>query len=281
LAEVEDAKDCRIGLHAGVHPIYARTFGAAGKVPLHGAGGVRKEDVREAVCKRYNEPQVEPVEEIARPRHTVVSCSANMKNAAFGIRVHSGWAVLVCVSGNPAAASVVDRRRIVIIESAMEGAKQPYHFAESLSLEGAERHIEKCAAVSRGLAVQAIHEMLDGVTARKYRVLSSAMLLASGRALPSLQKILASHALIHTAEGEFFRNVVREACEHFRIPVMGIRERELDERANATLGKAAARVRQQINGLGKTVGSPWTHDEKAAALAALIALKNAGLTPPQ
>jgi hypothetical protein len=28
------------------------------------------------------------------------------------------------------------------------------------------------------------------------------MLLASGRALPSLQKILASHALIHTAEGE-------------------------------------------------------------------------------
>jgi len=28
-----------------------------------------------------------------------------MKNAAFGIRVHSGWAVLVCVSGDPAAAS--------------------------------------------------------------------------------------------------------------------------------------------------------------------------------
>jgi len=39
-----------------------------------------------------------------------------MKDTAFGIRVHSGWAVLVCVSGDPAALNVVDRRRIVIIE---------------------------------------------------------------------------------------------------------------------------------------------------------------------
>jgi hypothetical protein len=125
--------------------------------------------------------------------------------------------------------------------------------------------------------------MLDGVTARKYRVLGCAMLLASGRALPSLQKILASHALIHTAEGEFFRNVVREACEHFRIPVVGIRERELDERANTTFGNRAPSVRQHISELGKTVGSPWTQDEKTAALAALIISETngAGFTPPQ
>ena len=96
------------------------------------------------------------------------------------------------------------------------------------------------------------------------------MLLASGRVLPTLQKILASHALIHTAEGEFFRKAVREACEHCRIPVLGIRERELNDRANAAFGTAAARVRQHISSLGKTVGSPWTQDEKTAALAGLI-----------
>jgi len=163
----------------------------------------------------------------------------------------------------------------------MEGAKQPYHFVESLSLEEAERHLQKCAAVSQRLAVQAIREMLDGVTARKYRVLGCAMLLASGRALPSLQKILTSHALIHTAEGEFFRNIVSDACENCHIPVTRFRERELEARANATFRKAAASLRQHIAALGKTVGSPWTQDEKAAALAALIALKNARLTPPQ
>ena len=88
--------------------------------------------------------------------------------------------------------------------------------------------------------------MLDTVGAQNYRVVGCAILLASGRALPSLSKILASHALVHTAEGEFFRKVVREACEHCGIPVVGFRERELDERAKATFGVAAARVRRHI-----------------------------------
>jgi len=204
-----------------------------------------------------------------------------MKNAAFGIRVHSGWAVLVCVSGDPAAPNVVDRRRIVIIEQAMEGAKQRYHFAETLGLAEAERHLQKCAAVAQRLASQSIRAMLDAVSAGNYRVMGCAMLLASGRALPSLQKILASHALIHTAEGAFFRKIISEACESCHIPVVGIPERELDEQAVATFGKAAPSVRQHISKLGKIVGSPWTQDEKTAALAALVVCETdgAGFTP--
>jgi hypothetical protein len=193
-----------------------------------------------------------------------------MKNAAFGVRMHSGWGVFVCISGNSVSPEIVDRRRIVIIEPTMAGAKQPYHFVESLGLEEAERHLQKCATASKRLAVQAIGAMLDSVTTRNYRVVGCAMLLASGRALPTLPNILASHALIHAAEGEFFRNVVREACERCGIPVAGFRERELDEHANATLGKAAAGARQRISDLRSTVGSPWTQDEKAAALAGLI-----------
>jgi hypothetical protein len=109
------------------------------------------------------------------------------------------------------------------------------------------------------------------------------MLLASGRALPALPNILASHALIHTAEGEFFRNIVSEACESCHIPVMGIRERELDKQADAIFGKAAPSVRQHISELGKIVGSPWTQDEKTAALAASVVSKTNGasFTPPR
>jgi hypothetical protein len=206
-----------------------------------------------------------------------------MKNAAFGIRVHSGWAVIVCVSGDPSAPEIVDRRRIVIIEPAMKGAKQPYHFVESLGLEEAERHLRKCAVVSQRLAVQAISGVLDEVSTQHYQVVGCAMLLASGRALPALPNILASHALIHTAEGEFFRNIVSEACESCHIPVMGIRERELDKQADAIFGKAAPSVRQHISELGKIVGSPWTQDEKTAALAASVVSKTNGasFTPPR
>lgn len=189
----------------------------------------------------------------------------------------------MCISGDVAAPEIVDRRRIVIVEPTMEGAKQPYHFAETLPLEEAQRHLRKCAEVSERLALQAIRESLEAVSAQNYRVVGCAMLLASGRALPPLPKILASHALVHTAEGEFFRKVVRAACERCGIPVVGFRERELNDRANTTLGNRARSVRQHISELRKTVGSPWTQDEKTAALAGLIVSEanGASLKPPQ
>jgi len=193
-----------------------------------------------------------------------------MKNAAFGIRMHSSWGVLVCISGNVSTPEIVDRRRIVVVEATMEGAKQPYHFAETLPLEEAERHLQKCAAVSERLALTAMREMLEAVNARNYRIVGCAILLASGRALPALPSILASHALVHAAEGKFFRKVAREACERCGIPVVGFRERELDERASATFGNAGIGVRQRISDLRSIVGSPWTQDEKTAALAGLM-----------
>ena len=199
-----------------------------------------------------------------------------MMNAAFGVRMHSGWGVFVCISGN---SEIVDRRRIVIIDPTMDGVKQPYHFAEGLGFKEAERHLQKCATVSQRLALAAINEMLDAVSARNYRVVGCGMLLSSGGPLPALPNILASHALVHAAEGEFFRKVVREACEQCRISVVGIRERELDDRAHAAFGKTAVRVRQHISNLGKTVGSPWTQDEKRAALSGLIVCATSGASP--
>lgn len=88
-----------------------------------------------------------------------------------------GWGVLVCISGNVSAPGIVDRRRIVVVEATMEGAKQPYHFAETLPLEEAERYLQKCAAVSERLALGAIREVLETVNARNYRIGGCAILL--------------------------------------------------------------------------------------------------------
>ena len=96
--------------------------------------------------------------------------------------------------------------------------------------------------------------------------------MASGRTLPSLEKILASHALIHTAEGEFFRAVVRNACEEAGLRVSPLPERELDERARKIFGDKASQIKQRVSGLGKRLGPPWTQDEKLASLAAILVL---------
>jgi hypothetical protein len=195
-----------------------------------------------------------------------------MKRAAIGVRAHSGWGALVAVTNNAGTVEVIDRRRVIIIAPGTPGAKQPYHFAENLELAEAEAFIDKCSAASERLALSAIRELVGELRDRHYRLVGSAVLLASGRPLPPLSKILASHALIHAAEGEFFRRMFWKAFENLDLTVTGVRERDLEECAHSTFGRAATRMQQQISTLGRVLGPPWTQDQKAAALAALLLL---------
>ena len=195
-----------------------------------------------------------------------------MKRTALGVRMHSGWGVLVAVSRDADSVEVLDRRRIVTVDSGTPGANQPYHYAAKLGLPEAERHLETCAAVSERLALAEVKEVIRELDGRHYRIVGSAVLMASGRPLPSLAKVLASHPLIHTAEGEFFRNAASKACERLGISVMAIRERELAQRAEEAFGNAASRVQSRISSLGRSIGPPWTRDHKNAALAASLIL---------
>jgi hypothetical protein len=193
-----------------------------------------------------------------------------MQRAAFGVQMHSGWGVLVAVSLEPL--ELLARRRMVVADSEIPGAIQPYHFAAQLQPAQQEKHLSHCAASSYGLAVSAVGHVISELNRRHYRVVGAAVLLAAGRTLPALEKILSAHPLIHTAEGEFFRQTAAKAFEGLQIPVTSMRERELDERAKAAFGNKASRVQATISNLGTSVGPPWTRDHKTAALAAALIL---------
>ncbi len=197
-----------------------------------------------------------------------------MKRTAIGVRMHSGWGALVAVSNSAGKAEVIERRRIAVTTPQTPGANQPYHFAENLELSEAEEFLGNCFEVSKRLALVAVRDVVGELFGRQYRVVGSAVLLASGRPLPPLSNILASHALIHAAEGEFFREAFSKACEALDLPVTGFPERNLGEAFQTAFGKAAARMRRQISDLGRSLGPPWTKDQKSAALAALVVLAN-------
>jgi hypothetical protein len=195
-----------------------------------------------------------------------------VKRAAIGVRMHSGWGALVAVSNNAGTVELLERRRVEVVTPGTPGAKQPYHFAERLELPEAEKFLENCFAASQRLALAAVRDVVAALQGRQYRVVGSAVVLASGRALPPLGKILASHPLIHTAEGEFFRAVFSKACEGLDLSVRGFRERDIEECVRATFGKAATRLLGQISTLGRSLGPPWTTDQKTATLTALLVL---------
>ena len=198
-----------------------------------------------------------------------------MKSAAIGVRVHSGWGALVGVAGQRGAEEIIDRRKVVVIDAKKPGAVQPYHYVQKIEFPAAERHLTQCAIDSNRLAREALGQTSAELRQRGYSLSGTAILLSSARPLPDLEEIMASHALIHTAEGEFFRQAFRHAFESLEVPVTGIRERDLEERAQEAFGKLATQVRKNIDGMRRLLGPPWTQDEKMAALAAAIVLAEA------
>jgi hypothetical protein len=188
---------------------------------------------------------------------------------ALGFRAHSGWAVVVAVSGTPAHPNVGERRRIEIADGAIPGSKQPFHAAENLDLVQAEALIRRCRERSEALATAAIRALAAQLGEAP---IGSGLVAGSGRPLPGLEAILRSHALLHTAEGEFYRDVIAQASEACKFPVKRIAEREIWERGAALFHQPSDALRRQVDALARSLGPPWRQDEKLAALAAWIAL---------
>jgi hypothetical protein len=180
---------------------------------------------------------------------------------ALGFRAHSGWAALVAVAGTIDAPRILERRRVIIADPEMPGSKQPYHAAAELSFPRAEAHVRNAIESSRALAVEAISAAVKSLRSQGHEVVGCGVVLGSGKALPALEKILASHPLLHTAEGEMFRDVLVWAAKQCRLPVTGVREKSLDPASLECIGS-----------LGKLIGPPWTQDQKYATVAAFMAL---------
>jgi hypothetical protein len=196
-------------------------------------------------------------------------------SAALGFRAHSGWTAAVAVGGSLDSPVVLDRRRVETSDAAIHGSRQPFHAAEPLGFEKAEALIRQCRESSTALATRAVTAMVAQLTQNGHAVVGAGILFASGRPLPPLAAILRSHALIHTAEGEFFREVLVHATEHCSLPVTKIKEREIWERGTILLRRPPADLQQLIDGIGKSLGPPWRQDEKLASMAAWIALAEA------
>jgi hypothetical protein len=204
-----------------------------------------------------------------------------MLRAALGIRVHSGWGALIAVSHGNGTIEILDRRRIPITGTTDAGASQPYHAARNLQLPEAELFLANAFTAAHTTASRALRQLMDDLHAQKYRVTGCAILMSAARPLPPLEKILAAHPLLHTAEGQFFRDAFAKACESNALPVTKIRERDLDLALTEKFARATTRIKKQIDLAARPLGPPWTTDQKLATLAALLSLKSSPTEKPR
>lgn len=196
-----------------------------------------------------------------------------MKKVAAGFRVHSGWAALVALAVNKGQPVVLARERVHLVESFTYKFRQPYHTAGRLPPDQAAPFVTRVRAEARRLAAAAIRKLEADLRAQGFALSRCALLLASGRPLPALPRILASHALIHTADGELFREALRRAAARRGLPAVAIREREVLAAASRALRITPNALMRRIAALGRPIGPPWSQDEKYAAIAAWVTLR--------
>ena len=195
-----------------------------------------------------------------------------MKRAAVGFRVHSGWTAMVAVCLENGAPVILARQRVHLVDTFTYEFRQPYHTAERMLLGQAREFISRMQAEARRHARRAIQELEARTREQGAKLTRCGLLLASGRPLPNLEKILASHALIHTAYGELFREAVVNASARAKLAMSSIKEKELLDRAGQAFRIKSAALLQRVTELGRPLGAPWTQDEKFAMLAAWLAL---------
>jgi hypothetical protein len=167
---------------------------------------------------------------------------------------------------------VLTRQRIQLVKTFSYTFRQPYHTAATMDRVDAGKFVEDVRSEAEDLARQALAAVQAQSKALGYRLDQGCLLLASGRKLPELEKILLSHALIHTADGELFREALRASSSRCMLRLTCIRERDLLQTCAESFSRKPARLLSEVTKLGKGIGAPWTQDEKFATLAAWWAL---------
>jgi hypothetical protein len=196
-----------------------------------------------------------------------------MKQAAVGFRVHSGWAAVVAVCVEKGTPVVLARQRVHLVETFTYEFRQPYHTAEKMLLGQGREFIARMQTEARRLSYRAIREIASRTQEQGVKLTRCGLLLASGRPLPALEKILASHALIHTADGELFREALLHASGRYGLREFTIKDKELVVRAGQVFHAKPNELMRRVTELGRDFGAPWSQDEKFATLAAWMALK--------
>jgi hypothetical protein len=196
-----------------------------------------------------------------------------MKNAlqgSVGLRVKTGKAIAVILSGPVARPVVLKRGELILADPNIADTWQPYHAVMDLPWPKAELAVKKTA---RSITSAAYRSLRDWTRQAQEAGLTLCGVGAVAGSLADPAKIGNPHIRAHAAEGRLFREAVEAAAEQLKLFHCCFAEDGLYEAAAAELGITLSSLKTRAAELGATVGRPWRGDEKAAAVAAWLVLK--------
>jgi hypothetical protein len=191
--------------------------------------------------------------------------------SALGFKLHTGWAIAVGVLSRGHDFEILLRRRIELFPHDDDAYRFIYHRASELPAAGADALIRKARTEARKASTVVVRELIQSMKLLGHAVKYAGM-PASDRMVPmDLFSVLRSHPFVHTAEGIFYRKALTGACTRCGLEVAPVHERDAVGLAATQRDLEEVELRKAIEGLRKSVGTPWGADHKAAAALALVA----------
>jgi len=184
----------------------------------------------------------------------------------------------VCLGGSVSSPVVIERSRLLLTSSLLPC--EPYHDAKRGGPDEAQGIVAAAAEEARVLAAEAMTGLVAAARAHGFELVASGVVLGGGKPGASLSRALSTHAAMHGAEGWLFREALIEASQSIGLRAVGVIERELPARAAAASGIPEGEVSALVQQLGRDCGPPWGRDQKAATMAAVVALDSGSSHAP-
>jgi hypothetical protein len=197
-----------------------------------------------------------------------MSPEARAVGAVIGFRVKSGWATAVLVTGSIQSPQVLDRRTIDLCDQTIPESRQPYH-AGMGKLETDEDKVARLRQIVRRATNRSVSELIGDYRESAHQVRAAGLMVGS---VIDPASVANPHIRAHALEGRLFRTVLEDALASCGLRCLVIVERNMYARAAQVLGRSEHDLKQLLADFGRTLGKPWRADEKAAALAAWLAL---------
>ena len=197
-----------------------------------------------------------------------------MSPIALGLRAQKGGAACVAVTADGEPRVVLS----MFLPTAAEGdrwAFEPYAVAREMALDGRKAEAAEAVAEGRRRQDQAATDGLRQLTARLDVAPVTVALLVNraGWISDLLAYSLEWAEHVPVAEGLAVREALRTGCRACGLPLAEVDEKSLPAQASDGLGLAAAEIDVRLKAMGVAAGKPWRKEQKAAALAAWVALK--------
>jgi hypothetical protein len=192
---------------------------------------------------------------------------------SIGLRTKTARAIAIAITGALDRPKGIKRAEFVLAGPDEPALFQPYHEGLELPWDQAQDAAEASAAVLEKRAARALKDFVktlgvEAATAPRIGIV--------GAPERDLARMGGRHIQAHAAEGVLFRRIWQGAAKANDFSCQAFSDRGFATLFASQAGVPTAQIEACLAAIAATLGRPWRADEKAAAMAAWLALRQRG-----